>query len=249
MKLDYAQMTWGEAGGASDRLAILPLGATEQHGPHLPLTVDTVLATGVARALADRIGAVCLPPITYGDAWNNEAFPGTISLSPETLAAVITDVGRGVERIGHPALITLNGHFGNRGPAAEAAVRLADVGLPVLALDYPGLEDIAARHCDSIPAGNHFFHADEVETSMMFALAPDVVRLDKAAPEYPEFPEDFGTRPMQLREFNESGAFGDPRPATAEKGAAMIAEIVENCLPLIAAFCEENRIGAPAWPR
>lgn len=246
MTRDYARMTWAQAGAATDRPAILPLGATEQHGPHLPLTVDTTLAQGVARKLAEALDAVLLPPIAYGDAWNNEAFPGTISLSPESLAGVIADIGRGVARIGHPAMITLNGHFGNRGPAAAAAEVLTGT-LPVLCLDYPGIEDLAARHCSSEPAGNHFFHADEVETAMMLALDPEAVRMEAAAPEYPTFPADFGERPMQLREFNQSGTFGDPRPATAAKGEALIAGIVANCLPLVAEFCHETGVGP--WPR
>lgn len=246
---DYARLTWPEAGAASTRLAILPLGACEQHGPHLPLTVDTVLARGVAAALAAALDAVLLPALPYGPAENNEAFPGTISLTEETLAAVIHDIGQGVQRIGHPGLITLNGHFGNKGAAALAAARLAGAGLPVLCLDYPGLEELAGEICESQPAGNHFYHADEVETSMMLALEPQAVRMDLAMAEYPAFPADFGARPMQLRSFNQSGTFGDARPASAAKGRALIGGIVARCLPLVAAFCAESGIAEAAWQR
>lgn len=235
---DFCTMTWAEVEADLPlRLpAILPIGAVEQHGHHLPLTVDDDLATGVARALGLQTGAFILPSITYGDAWTNSSFPGTISLKPDTLRAMINDIGQEVHRLGIPALITLNGHFGNKGPIAQAAQLLAEIGLPVLSLDYPGIEDLAAEICDSTPAGPGFFHADEVETSMMLALRPDAVRMDAAAPQYPTFPQNFGMEPMQFRDFNPTGVFGDPRPSTAEKGRALIDGIVENMRPLIDDF-------------
>ncbi len=236
--IDLAQATWPEVEAALSRrpIAILPIGAVEQHGPHLPLTVDTDLATGVARALAQATNAILLPALPYGETWSAESFPGTLSASPETLRALITDIGRGLIRMGVPALVTLNGHYGNRDPIALAARTLLSEGFPSLTLDYPGLEPLAARICDSHPAGPGFFHADEVETSMLLALRPDAVQMDKAVPEYPDFPPTFGHEPLQLREISGSGTFGDPRPATAAKGQALIDGIGANCLPLIAAF-------------
>jgi creatinine amidohydrolase len=236
--IDARHATWPdiEAAAARRAIAILPLGALEQHGHHLPLTTDTDMAIGVARAIAAQLNAVLLPALPYGDAWNNEAFPGTISASPATLQALVTDIGRGVHRIGLGGLVTLNGHFGNREPIALAARTLVAEGLPVLHLDYPGLEGLAAELCDSTPAGPSFFHADEVETAMMLALRPEAVRMDKAVPEYPAFPPHFGIEPLQLRTFNETGVFGDPRPATADKGQRLIDGIAANCLPLIADF-------------
>lgn len=222
------------AAAAKGGLAVLAIGALEQHGPHLPLVTDTVLAQGVARRIAKALGAWLLPPVAYGDAWNNEGLAGTISLSPETLRAVIEDIGRGVRRMGFRGLVIINGHFGNREPIALAARRLVgETGLEVMHLDYPKLEVFAAEIATSKPAGPGFYHADEVETSMMLALAPKTVRMDKAAPEYPSFPETFGSEPMQLSAFNTSGVFGDPRPATAEKGEALIGKIVAESIRLI----------------
>ena len=238
--IDADRTGWPEVEDAIGRglIAILPVGALEQHGPHLPLTTDTVLATGVARRIAEATGAMLLPAIAYGDAWTAEGWAGTLSLSPETLRATVTDIGRGLKRMGAKGLVTLNGHFGNREPIALAARTLGELGLPVLHLDYPRLESLAAEICDSEPAGPGFYHADEVETSMMLALAPQSVRLDRAAPEYPEFPETFGLEPMQLSAFNRSGVFGDPRPATAEKGERLIAGIAAECVRLIGVWRE-----------
>ena len=219
---------------ANALLAVLPVGAVEQHGPHLPLLTDTILAAGVARRIADSLGAWLLPAIAYGDAWTAEGWAGTVSIAPSTLRASLEDIGRGVQRIGVAGLVVVNGHFGNREPIGLAAQSLRAAGLPVLPLDYPGLEAAAQQYCLSKPAGPGFYHADEVETSMMLALAPEAVRMDLAVAEYPTFPADFGARPMQLSSFNTSGVFGDPRGATAETGEKIIARIVSDSLTAIA---------------
>ena len=226
--LDSARTAWPEIDAARGLIALLPVGALEQHGPHLPLDTDTVLATGVARRIADRVGGWLLPAIGYGEAWSAEAWAGTISLSAQTLQRSIEDVARGLKRIGVAGLVTVNGHFGNRAPIAAASYPL-----PVLQLDYPGIEAAAAEFCVSKPAGPGFYHADEVETSMMLALAPEGVRMERAVAEYPVFPADLGTRPMQLRDFNSSGVFGDPRPATAATGEKIIGRIVAESVSLI----------------
>lgn len=217
-------------------LAVLALGACEQHGAHLPLTTDTDMAHGVARRLADELDALLLPPLAYGDAWTARSFAGTISISPRTLQALLEDIGHEVLRMGAQGLVLVNGHFGNREPMLLAARTLVTAGLPVCHLDYPGLERLAGEICDSRPAAPHFYHADEVETAIMLALAPGGVDMARAAPSYPQFPPGFGSEPMQLGDFNPAGVFGDPRPATPEKGEALVAGIVGESLRLIAAW-------------
>ena len=243
--LDAATASWEDvaAAVASGLIAILPVGAVEQHGPHVPLLTDTTLAAGVARRIAEGAGeALLLPAIAYGDAWTAEGWSGTLSVSPDTLRASVIDIGRGLHRMGVRGLVTINGHFGNREPIGLAARALSELGLPVLHLDYPHLEALAAEHMESEPAGPGFYHADEVETSMMLALAPAAVRLDRAQPEYPDFPPLFGNEPMKLSAFNKSGVFGDPRPATAAKGEALIAGIAAESLRLIALWRTEHGI-------
>jgi creatinine amidohydrolase len=234
--LDLHAAAWPEVKEAVEKgaVAVLAVGALEQHGHHLPLSTDTVMSQGVARRIAETIDGLLLPPIAYGDAWNNEGFAGTISLGPDTMRAVLIDIGRGLARGGFKALVIVNGHFGNREPIALAARALKiECGFPVMYLDYPGMERIASEICDSEPAAPTFYHADEVETSMMLALAPELLRMEKAAPEYPVFPETFGMEPKGLDTFNKSGVFGDPRPATAEKGEMLITGIVGESVRLI----------------
>jgi creatinine amidohydrolase len=237
--LDLATATSPEVKDALARgaVAILAIGAQEQHGSHLPLSTDTILSNGVARRIAHAIDGLLLPPLAYGDAWNNEGFAGTLSLHPDTLRAVLLDIGRGLSRAGVRALVIVNGHFGNREPIALAARFLKQEGaFPMLYLDYPRLEQIATEICESVPAAPTFYHADEVETSMMLALAPEWVRMEKAAKEYPAFPELFGLTPIRLDDFCDSGVFGDPTRATAAKGAAIVERIVAESVRLIGVF-------------
>lgn len=242
--LDFSRAAWPDVAAATEKgtLAVLAIGACEQHGAHLPLTTDTDMAHGVAGRIANELDALLLPPITYGDAWNNEAFTGTISLSPATLRAMIEDIGRGLRRMGVKGLVIINGHFGNREPIAQAARTLLDAGLPVVHLDYPGMEALAGQICDSAPAAPGFYHADEVETAIMLALRPEAVDMSRATPEYPQFPPTFGIEPMQLRDFVSTGVFGDPRPATAEKGEALIAGIVAESVRLVGLWRQRHGI-------
>lgn len=240
--LDAATATWIEV---RERLtqqptvAVIAAGAQEQHGPHLPLATDTLMAAGVARRLAEDLDALLLPPLAYGDAWNNGGFAGTLSISPTTLRALVSDIGRGLHTAGVRALIVVNGHFGNREPIMLAARDLLEQDrFPMLLFDYPNLAELAAQICTSTPAAPHFYHADEVETAIMLALAPDQVHMERAAPEYPSFPPTYGAEPIMLHTFCRSGVFGDPTHATAEKGQRMLDGIAEGNLRLAQAFLE-----------
>lgn len=223
-------------------LAVLALGACEQHGAHLPLTTDTDMAHGIGQRLAAELDALLLPPIPYGDAWSASTYLGTISLSPRTLQAIMEEIGQELLRMGVKGLVLVNGHFGNREPMLLAARALSAAGLPVCHLDYPGIKRFAAEICDSQPAGPGFYHADEVETSIMLAVMPAGVDMSRAEASYPSFPETFGAEPMQFRAFNPSGVFGDPGPATAAKGEALVAAILGESLRIVAVWRARHEI-------
>lgn len=241
---DFSRTPWVDVARRIEdgTLAVLALGACEQHGAHLPLTTDTDMAHGVSKRLAEELDALLLPPIAYGDAWTASAYPGTISISPRTLQAMMEDIGHELLRMGVQGLVIVNGHFGNREPMLLAARALTTAGLPVCHLDYPGLERLAGEICDSQPAGPGFYHADEVETAIMLAVAPEGVDMERAEPSYPDFPPTFGSEPMQFRDFNPSGVFGDPRPATAAKGEALIAGILGESLRIVSAWKRRHGI-------
>lgn len=240
MMIDADRMPWPDVAAAFDRgagLAVLPFGAFEQHGPHLPLGTDTATAAEVARRLAERLDAVLLPPVHYGDTWNTAGYRGTLSLSSATVTAIVVDLGRALARSGAGGLVVVNGDWGNRGPLYTATRLLIDEGvLPAITLDHPGMDAAIDEVRESRPAAPGLAHAEEIETSIMLRLAPDDVRTDRYGACYPAFPSDFGTRPMQLHPFSPSGVFGDPSPATADKGERLLDATVEGSMAVLADF-------------
>lgn len=244
--IDAARASWPDVAAALDGgIAVLPFGALEQHGPHLPLSTDTLTAEAVARGIAQRLDAgddrpraVLLPAVPYGETWNNAGYPGTVSLAPTTVAAIAADIARAVIGAGARTLVVVNGDWGNRAPLAETAARLADEGVAVLVLDHPGYEEAADAVQESPRAapGLGIRHAEEIETSTTLAIAPELVQRDREAAEYPDLPPDFGTRPMQLHPFSSSGVFGDPRPATAGKGRRVLDATIAASVDAVRAF-------------
>jgi creatinine amidohydrolase len=216
---------------ATRGVAVLPVGALEQHGPHLPLSTDTLTAQAVADRLADALDAVLLPAIGYGATWNMSGYAGTVTLRPATVEALALDIGGGAAQAGARLLVIVNGDWGNRAPLARAEAALAQT-LPTLVLNHPGLDEAAERIRDSRPAAPGLLHADEVETSLVLAIAPRLVQ-GTAEAVYPDFPPDFGTVPMRMHGFSPSGVFGDPGPATAAKGEALLDAVVAQSLRLV----------------
>jgi creatinine amidohydrolase len=239
MRTDAASATWPEADEACRRgaPAVLPFGALEQHGPHLPLSTDTIMATELAARVADAIDGWLLPVVPLGDTEANNGFPGTLSLSFDTVRAIAVDISRSLHRSGWRCLIVVNGDYGNQAPLRTAARDVdAALGWPVLVIDYPGLAEAAAQLCETPPAGPGFYHADEVETSVILALRPDLVHLERAVAGYPEMPATLGAAPTDLAAVSPSGVFGDPRPADAGKGAALLDFLEEKAVALARSF-------------
>ena len=211
---------------ATRGVVVLAFGALEQHGPHLPLSTDTLTAEAVAERIAAALDALLLPSVGYGATWNMSGYPGTVTLRPETVEALALDIGRGVADAGARALVIVNGDWGNRAPLAKAAGALV---LPTIVLNHPGLDEAAERARTSRPAAPGLMHAEEIETSLVLAIAPELVQ-GTAEAVYPDFPPEFGTVPMRMHGFSPSGVFGDPTPATADKGRAMLDAIVTESL-------------------
>jgi len=237
--IDARSSTWPEIESAwrNGKIAIVAFGAQEEHGPHCPLATDTILSAGLAARLAAALDAVLLPPVPYGETWSTSGYPGTVTFSAETVASIVRDIGASLTRQGARALVIVNGHFGNRAPIERACGDLRRIhSFPVLLVDYPGLEELAAGICVSAPAGPSFYHADEVETSLVLALDPGTVHMDRAVAEYPTFPANFGAEPVLLNTFCASGVFGDPRPATAEKGVKLLDGLTARSLAVIEEF-------------
>jgi creatinine amidohydrolase len=197
------------------------------------------MATELARRVAERVGGLLLPSVAYGETSNNAGFPGTVSLSFDTVRSIVLDVCTALVRHGARSLVIVNGDFGNQAPlklaAREANERL---GFSVLIVDYPGLPAAAAQVCETPPAGPGFYHADELETSVMLAVAPQSVRMERAVAEYPAFPPTYPAAFAGLETISTSGVFGDPRAATADKGRLLLDRLIDEATTLVQAFLD-----------
>jgi creatinine amidohydrolase len=220
-------------------VAILPMGATEQHGHHLPLGVDIYLAEGVSRKLSEKTGALLLPTQPFGYSWVWRDIPGTVSLQQHHVEAVIKDVAHSVARYGIKMLILVNGHDANNASMKYATRELADeLDIPVIYLFYPNLNKMIEELCDS-PTWHGMVHACEFETSLMLALKPELVDMSKAVREYPEKPRLYGKSSISLGDLSKSGVYGDATKATKEKGEKMLNYFVNEMEQILLEAYEE----------
>ncbi len=236
---------------AGDRvLVVLPVAAVEQHGPHLPVLTDTMIAEAVlARALELRPddGRVwTLPAQAYGKSNEHTGFAGTIGLRAETLAATLKEIARGVHASGLQRLLFLNAHGGNP-EIIDYSARDIREELGMLCFTAHPFRFRLGREIISSVEGGYGIHGGEGETSLMLAVAPELVQPEHYRPELPpvrEFMHHFTLKGAAsfgwlTRDLSRSGTIGDPRGATAEKGRAileaearLVAEIIEEALAL-----------------
>ncbi|MBV5294228.1 MAG: creatininase family protein [Curvibacter lanceolatus] len=247
----------------ANTVIVLPTGATEQHGPHLPCAVDSVIAAGVVghalARLGDSVPAYAMAPITYGKSEEHLHFPGTMTLSGETLLATMNEIGESVYRAGFRKLLIVNGHGGQpqvmEMAARELRLRHGDfIVVPSFTWRVP---HVAGRYL-SEREKKLAMHAGHAETALMLALAPDTVDMSLAVSNYPpEFPSRLLSpdgRPAcawSARDFGPSGIIGDPLPATAEQGQAILDSLAESWAQAITELHELSWAprAEPTWGR
>lgn len=229
-------MTRDEAAEAVDRypVAVLPLGATEQHGHHLPIGVDIFLAEALSRRVCEQTGAILLPSVPFGYSWVWRDIPGTVSLQQHHVEAVIKDVAHSVSRYGTKLLVIINGHDANNTSMKYAARELEDeLDMKVVYLFYPNMSGIVEKYCES-ELWHGMIHACEFETSLMLAVKPEYVQMGKAVREYPDKPNLYGKSTISLGDLSRSGVYGDATLATKEKGERMLRLFAEEMSQLVA---------------
>ena len=220
--------TWPEvqrlvAGGC--RTAVLPLGSTEQHGPHLPLGTDTRIGDALADRLCAAAGdALACPTLPVGCASEHLAFPGTLHVEPATLAAVVRDTIRALAGHGIERVFVFSAHGGNVAPLRAMLPGLQADCAPVAVSAYTDLDGLmAALHAEAaaagVPAAEGGHHAGEVETSILLALDPARVRTDALAPGLlADAADPQALFYPDLRANAPGGVVGDPRRADAARG-------------------------------
>lgn len=220
---------------AAPPVVLVPLGAVEQHGPHLPLDTDTLVAVALCEAVASRSGGLgerlVAPAVNYGASGEHAGFAGTLSIGSDALASVLVELARSAENVA--GLVLVSWHGGNGEATGAAVSRASAEGRRVVAW-APGV-----RGGDA--------HAGRTETSLMLAIAPDLVRLDLAEPGcttpldqlWPEL------RTGGIRPLSPNGVLGDPTGATAAEGRGlfeMLAADLEHAVDsALASWGEESR--------
>ena len=229
------------AGRAQHRTVILPVGSVEEHGPHLPLGTDTFHAMEVARRAAELRPVLVAPPFYYGLCRSTREHPGTVSISGDTLRALVAELGREFHRQGLSNLVIMSGHAGGTHMAAlvEAGetllAELPDLKVAVVNLLDLLREVVAARPELVKTKGDS--HAGEVETALMLAAYPHLVE-GTAPAEWPTFPKYLLVR--DKRRYWPGGGWGDPAPATASRGEAILQAETERLVELLDFFSQKG---------
>lgn len=229
------------------RRAIIPVGSLEQHGPHLPVSTDSLISEYVARMVASRVGAFVLPVIPYGVSFEHEPM-FAVSLRNSTLSAMVCDACASIAAAGGGKIkdiVILNGHHGNMGALQyiaqdfrERVAGSAGTGAATLATCVHTLHYWHALK-------NEFDHAGEVETSLVLAIAPELVRMDLAVPSSnkkllslsPKSKAAYSSMtsaPGSFPRITGNGVWGNPAKASAEKGRRWIEEIVNGLSQTVA---------------
>ena len=235
-----SSLTSGELQAVGAAVLLIPLGATEQHGPHLQLGTDTDIATAWAErtveSLNDRapiekalngetLNAVIAPPLPYGSSGEHQAFPGTLSIGQEALELVIIELIRSAAN-DFTKMVLLSGHGGNLQPVERAVERLVAEGHDALHL-FPTWSPAEASSIDA--------HAGRTETSIMLHLHPDTVRTERLAPGQTKSLSELMPTLMShgISAVAPSGVLGDPTKATELEGRQLLDTLVAKTVDVI----------------
>ena len=246
-----ADMTWQEVDAAVEetQTMLLPVGSTEQHGHHLPLGVDVYMPEAIAERVAERTGCLLAPPIWYGVSPHHTFKPGTFTVESETFQRYVRDVCVSAAEWGVENVLLVNGHYLVQDPELDVVVRKLTTEHDLRAFHVP-LVSVFRDAASAVRTSEVSFHASEFETSLMLALFPDLVWMERA--EAVDVPDDalpltdydaYGDNRVgwalsadRMDALTHTGNLGDPTVATAEKGAALVDEAVSNIETLVDAI-------------
>jgi creatinine amidohydrolase len=239
----WEELTWKDVGELTKtmKMAIIPTAACEQHGPHLPLSVDTIDCYEVAKRVSKRTGVPVVPPLMYGCSQSHGDFPGTLSIRPETMMRMICEIAEWLYRSRIRKILILNGHMWNWGPIYSARENLR--------YDFPDLQvrvlnwwettpNTMAKLVEDCPVYPSYIHANIAETACVLAVRPDLVNMDYAIDE-----EDYDTFfEYRMDQYSKTGVVGrGATRATPELGEELFQMVVDELVPMIEkALAEKN---------
>jgi creatinine amidohydrolase len=218
---------------------VVAFGATEQHGHHMPLATDALLGDHLARQLAERLDAFVAPTVRVGCSSHHLAFPGPLSLTDETFHAVVGDLVSSLVQAGFGRIVVVPAHGGNFGPLAEAVEKLPDaqrrhvVAITDLSV-FIQVAQLGEREFE-VPMAEGGLHAGEWETSMLLAIHPELVHMDRADAGYVGDPQEAiaGLFEGGVDSLSEVGAIGDPAQASAEHGRRYWEAVLDLAVELV----------------
>ena len=246
---DLARMLEAPPSGGGLHVGLVPVGATEQHGPHLPTGTDTIVATGVCAAVAERCGAPVLPAIAVGASYGHGTeLPGTLSLSPELLAMLVRQYAAWTATSGLRRLLFVNAHFGNAAAISVATdhLRLFRPDLRVGAVDWWAADPAVTAE---VLADGSDIHANRAETALMMALAPELVHRERIS----DADDEDRTTDLVFRytapALSTNGVTGRPSEATPELGEKLLAMVADAITErVLRGRVEEPPLGVVAMP-
>lgn len=236
--MDLGDATWTDVETADATLAALPVGSTEQHGPHAPLRTDTTAAVAVAEAAAESSDQPILvaPAIPVGVSEEHRHFPGTLWVEPDTFRSYVRDVIESLAQHGVDAVVVVNGHGGNRDALAEVCRRVTRDDI-VKAVPFTWFE---AVDDDAPPMG----HAGARETALLRHVAPSLVAEDRVADAATNASDRWGewvsgtNLAVDTVEFSENGVVGDPSAGDAAVGERLLGQSSRALVALFEALAE-----------
>lgn len=215
------------------KCVIVPVGSCEQHGYHMVLDTDNVIGFHLAMQAAIQTDSIVMPNVNYGQVWSARNFPGSISLSNDTLKAMLREIVLSLEKFGARNILLLAGHNGNAQAMKDLTRELVtshDLHNVWYYQQTTSKEDLKLLE-STMPCNCP--HAGEMETSMMLEIRPEYVDLSKAQPEFPELPAYAKYRPVSWDEYINVGSYGDPGKATKEKGKVFVESLIKDVVHLI----------------
>jgi creatinine amidohydrolase len=246
---EYNKLTWPEMNDAIEmgKVVLLPTGSTEQHGPHLPLDTDIFLAESICQELARRAPdkVLVLPGIAYGLNMHHFDFPGTLHIQPQHFIDFCLDITKSVAYHGFKRMALVNGHGSNM-PMVDLIARRTVLETPSICCAF-GYYNMGREETLGLMETGVYAHADEWETSLYLAFAPERVQMDKAVADNDRVGQTMTSDSTTAVRFNDiwgrwtkTGVHGNPTKATAEKGKRIVEIVMKHML----AWLEEFR----TWP-